>query len=150
MTTLAAPALHFLLQRQPSAHGTTIGEVTMDGDVPVCWTCEDEIREVAGVPVHVWKQPGQTAIPAGVYRVVVTPSARFHRPLPLLLDVPGFSGVRIHPGNTQADTDGCILAGMSQSGGVLFRSRDAVAAWQARIEAALLAGQAVFLDVRNP
>ena len=144
-----ADELTFVLVRRPTVKDTTIGDVTLN-DSPVCCTCEDTIREVPGVPVHVWKQPGRTAIPQGIYRIVVTQSARFHRALPLLLDVPGFTGVRIHAGNTNADTDGCILAGMSQSGGVLFRSRDAVAAWQARIETALLAGQVVLLDVRNP
>jgi 4-hydroxy-2-oxoheptanedioate aldolase len=43
--------------------------------------------------------PGDTAIPAGRYRIIVTESVRFHRPLPLLLDVPGFDGILFGPGD---------------------------------------------------
>ena len=52
------------------------------------------------------KIPGRTAIPEGRYRVLITKSYRFQCWLPLLLDVPGFSGIRIHAGNRVADTAG--------------------------------------------
>ena len=58
---------------------------------------------------HGIKIAGQTAIPAGCYKVVVNRSARFKRDMPLLLDIPEFFGVRIHGGNSSADTTGCIL-----------------------------------------
>lgn len=146
---MSDPSLHFILQRQPSEHETTIGEVTLDG-VPICWTAEDENREVAGVPVSAWKTPGKTCIPAGRYSVIVTHSQRFGRKLPLLVNVPGFSGVRIHSGNRSSETEGCILAGMSHAGEMLLRSRDAVIKWQTLIENALLEGRHVYLEVRNP
>ena len=82
----------------------TIGALSVDG-VFVCFTLEDQVR-TAGVKV-----PGQTAIPAGIYRLVITPSERFKEDLSLLLDVPGFEGIRIHAGNTREDTEGCILVG---------------------------------------
>ena len=84
---------------------TTIGELWL-GDWMECFTLEDCVRKV--------KIPKCTAIPAGRYQIVVTPSTRFKRDLPLLLDVPGFEGVRIHPGNTDKDTDGCIMPGRTR------------------------------------
>jgi hypothetical protein len=84
---------------------STIGELHVDGKFE-CFTLEDAVRPV--------KIKGVTAIPAGAYEVVVNFSQRFQRPLPLLLNVPNFDGVRIHAGNTDADTEGCPLVGKTQ------------------------------------
>ena len=93
----------------------TVGELFIDG-VKHCFTLEDTFREV-NAPVTTWKIPGKTAIPTGTYKVEVTFSARFTKPLPILVDVPGFEGIRIHPGNTSSDTEGCILVGQDWDGG---------------------------------
>lgn len=71
-------------------------------------TLEDEDRylEQGGE-----KEYGNTAIPRGRYRVKLTPSQRFNRIMPEIMDVPCFDGVRIHGGNTDADTLGCPLLG---------------------------------------
>ena len=100
--------------REPTIEGTTFGALYLDG-VWFAWTCEDAIREVPGQPVETWKIPGQTAIPAGRYRVLLTMSRRFKRVLPELRDVPGFLGVRIHRGNTVADSEGCPLVGTGRA-----------------------------------
>ena len=88
--------------REPSTAAATMGLLLIDG-VFTCWTLEDVVREV--------KIPGETAIPAGRYEVRLSLSQRFQKLLPEILAVPGFAGIRIHAGNTQADTHGCVLVG---------------------------------------
>jgi hypothetical protein len=73
------------------------------------------------------KIKGKTAIPAGQYEVVINFSQRFQKPLPLLLNVPNFEGVRIHPGNIPANTEGCILVGDTKSVDCIGQSRIAFA-----------------------
>lgn len=94
----------------------TIGELSIDG-VLQCFTLEDTVREKHGVPVKEWKVQNKTAIPTGTYKVVISTSNRFKRKLPELLDVPGFAGIRIHAGNSSADTEGCVLVGKQWGGG---------------------------------
>lgn len=57
------------------------------------------------------KIKGKTAIPEGQYKIVLSPSSKFHKIMPFLQNVPQFNGVMIHPGNTPKDTQGCILTG---------------------------------------
>jgi hypothetical protein len=112
-----------------------------------CFTLEDVVRERAGEPVEAWKVRGETAISKGVYRVVITYSNRFKRDLPLLVDVPGFSGVRIHPGNTAADTEGCLLVGRAKGPSNVTESRLAFADLYEKIERAIDAGEVVTLEI---
>lgn len=96
----------------------TIGKLSMDDASLGIYTLEDKIGNV--------KVYGETAIPVGTYKVVVTFSPHFGRELPLLLNVPNFEGIRIHPGNTSEDTEGCILVGEVWEGGnFIGRSREA-------------------------
>lgn len=120
------------LIREPTDQGTTLGSLYLDNRW-VCWTLEDALREVSGQPVSAWKVPGETAIPAGTYPVRVTHSQRFQRRLPAVLNVPGFTGIRIHAGNTIADTSGCILVG--------FRRAQAAAIEQSRVALTYLCEQ---------
>jgi len=95
----------------------TIGTLYVDGAVE-CFTLEDKYR--GDDPLS--KIPGGTAIPCGQYKVIVNQSVRFKRLMPLLLDVPGFEGLRIHPGNDRHDTEGCILVGQDIHGEMITKS----------------------------
>ena len=97
------------LIRQFGTEGFTEGKLYID-DVFECYTVEDEDRhlEAGGVKI-----PAVTAIPKGSYEVVLSMSPRFKRILPEVLNVPGFTGVRIHSGNSSKDSEGCILVGSS-------------------------------------
>ena len=48
-------------------------------------------------------------VPALIYRVTVTQSPKFRRLLPLLNQVPGRSGIRVHRGTKPEHSLGCIL-----------------------------------------
>jgi Family of unknown function (DUF5675) len=93
---------------------STIGELSIDGEF-FCYTLEDVVRDE--------KIFGETAIPAGTYKVTINYSPHFKRYLPLLIDVPNYVGVRIHPGNKAADTEGCILVGSTKSQDFIGNSR---------------------------
>jgi hypothetical protein len=143
------------LQRSQSHTDSTIGalyEVHPDTSLSDrwCYTCEDVIREIPGVDVAIWKVATQTAIPAGRYAVTFTWSPRFHRELLEVHDVPGFTGIRIHPGNTSLETDGCILPGMETDGTRVLHSRMAYNLVAARLEQVMETGEQVWLEVRNP
>lgn len=125
------------LQRDPDV---TIGSLSIDGQFEA-WTCEDCVRP-DGVKI-----PGETAIPPGSYTVDITYSPRFSRDLPLLLNVQGFVGVRIHPGNTPDDTAGCILVGQDRMAKNIGRSRLAFDALFAKLRVAKLKGDPITLEI---
>lgn len=96
--------MKLLLKRNKSTAHATIGSLYVDGKFQ-CFTLEDVVRDK--------KIFGETAIPLGAYKVIINRSTRFGIDLPLLLNVPNYEGVRIHPGNTDKDTEGCILVGVT-------------------------------------
>lgn len=93
----------------------TLGKLYADNKL-VGYTCEDKDRKLEDGGGKVY---GTTAIPRGLYKIVLSFSPHFGKVLPELLNVPGFAGIRIHGGNTAADSLGCILLGACrQSTGV--------------------------------
>ena len=110
--------MELLLERKTKDNLTTIGTLGIDG-VFECYTLEDKDRGLTSVmtlaEITKIKVPCLTAIPTGRYEVAINYSDRFKRLMPILLNVPGYAGVRIHWGNYAADTDGCILLGKTQS-----------------------------------
>ena len=102
--------MELTLQRTKKRKRFTLGALSIEGE-PFCDTLEPTWRDI-GPGGKGRKIRGRTAIPEGRYAVAVTRSPQFNGEwLPLLLHVPGFAGVRIHAGNTAADTEGCILVG---------------------------------------
>lgn len=95
----------------------TIGRLTVDGQY-FCDTLEDRVRDLTKEK----KVPGETAIPAGTYDMVVNISPKFKRMLPRLLNVPNFDGILIHRGNTANDSAGCILVGENKVVGRVINS----------------------------
>ena len=118
--------MNLTLERVKLGEDYTVGKLLVDGKF-VCYTLEDKVREEEGVPVEQWKVMAKTAIPKGTYPVTITMSNRFKTRLPLLGNVPGFTGVRIHTGNSSRDTEGCILVGSGWDGKSGWISSSAVA-----------------------
>lgn len=135
------------LQREPSTATSTPGRLYLVNGGAVtflCYTLEDVVR-APGVKV-----PGRTAIPAGRYELRLSQSVRFKRELPEVLRVPGFTGVRIHGGNTHADTEGCPLVGLQRDPRQPDRIANcapAVARVMGLIRQARTAGQPAWLEI---
>jgi len=113
--------MKFQLHRTYPKEGYTIGDFFVDnedGNAPV-WLfniLEDRVRP-DGEKVF-----GETAIPAGNYKIIVDYSPKFKKNVPHILDVPGFDGIRIHPGNDAEDTEGCLLPGINDEPGKVHQS----------------------------
>ena len=103
----------------------TIGKLYID-DVYFCDTIEDTVRDInkngkfdnGEKKVH-----SKTAIPYGTYEIKWTYSPRFKKYTPQLMNVPSFEGIRIHAGNTSADTEGCLIIGENKQVGKVLNSR---------------------------
>jgi len=96
---------------------TTIGELYIN-DVFFCYTLEDVDRgltqDMSRKDIEAKKVYGKTAIPYGRYEVIMSWSNKFKCIMPLVNGVVGYIGIRIHKGNTEVDTLGCLLVGMKK------------------------------------
>lgn len=117
----------------------TIGQLFIDGQY-FCDTCEDADRgldQTMPVPeILKRKIQNETAIPTGEYIVRFTYSPRFKRLMPQIENVKGFSGVRIHAGNTAKDTEGCVLLGKNTIKGGVTNSRALVTKFETALKVA--------------
>lgn len=104
----------------------TIGKLYIDG----CYYCDvledvdrglDDSMSVDEILKK--KIKGQTAIPTGTYPVKITYSPKYKKNMPLIENVKGYSGIRIHSGNTHKDTEGCVLVGKNKEVGKVLESR---------------------------
>lgn len=108
--------MEILIKRKWRGKQTTLSVVTVNG-IPYHFALEDTDRglhsDMSLDEILKTKIKGRTAIPIGRYQVIVNHSPRFGRMMPLLMKVPGYSGIRIHSGNRHEHTDGCILPGLT-------------------------------------
>lgn len=103
----------------------TIGRLYVDGNY-FCDTLEDTVRDLnknGKFDNREKKVYGKTAIPYGTYEIKWTYSPRFKKYTPQLMNVPSFSGIRIHAGNSSTDTEGCLLLGQNKKVGMVLNSR---------------------------
>ena len=135
--------MDLLLTRTTLTPDETHGTLSIDG-VHACCTLEDTVRPPGIKILH------ETAIPAGRYAVTITKSHRFGVMLPLIEVGQGWTGVRIHSGNTTADTSGCILVGLSHTDHTILSSRLALAKVQGALAQALSKGQPCWMTIVNP
>jgi hypothetical protein len=98
--------MNIRLERNVFLEKRTFGKLFIDGEF-FGYTLEDKYR--GQLEEECDKVQNETAIPCGKYKVIVDYSAHFDRLLPHILDVPRFTGVRMHGGNTEDDTEGCVL-----------------------------------------
>ena len=107
--------MQITVQREVYTDESTQGEMLIDGE-HFCWTLEPRKDQSLGKPY---------CIPAGTYTVVLQPSHRFEMTTPHLIDVPGFTEIELHPGNSPLDTEGCTLVGFDKEANYVGRSRAA-------------------------
>jgi len=138
------------LKREIFTDISTIGSLTIDGKFE-CYILEDKDRGINNTltleQIMRVKVYGKTAIPYGRYEVDWTMSARFKVKMPILLNVIGYSGIRIHKGNTEIDSLGCLLCGTRKLSNRITESTIATNKLYAKIESAKKQGQRIFITI---
>ena len=139
----------------------TIGRLYVDGEY-FCNTLEDKDRglraDASLSELKIRKVPGETAIPAGTYRVSMnTISPKYAAvdwyqklcggKMPRLINVPAFSGILFHPGTTALDTRGCILVGENTKVGALTNSRETFRKLYLKLQEADSRGELIMLHI---
>lgn len=118
--------MKLLLKRVTLTNKYTKGVLYIDGKF-FCHTIEDKVRAKAGMWKRILKVIAQTAIPYGIYPVMVTWSNRFKRPLTGVFNVPDFLGIRIHNGTSELSSEGCIIVSHHVAGpGKLVNDKEAM------------------------
>ena len=139
------------IERRWKKPAYTIGVMSINGEI-LCETLEDTDRglkksmplgEIARIKVK-----GQTAVPSGRYQVLLTYSPKFKKKMPLINAVPGYSGVRIHPGNDASATEGCVLVGENKAVGKVLNSRHWFNILLEKIKTAINDSQKVWLTIK--
>lgn len=119
--------MRLTLKRIANRKDYCIGKLYINGKY-FCDTLEDRDRglddSMTEDEIKQSKIKEQTAIPVGIYTVLLTYSPKYKRIMPLINNVKGYSGIRIHSGNSSKDTEGCLLVGKNTVVGRLTDSRN--------------------------
>ena len=138
------------LERKWPKSTYTIGNLYINGQY-FCNTLEDVDRgltqDMDENTIFDIKVKGQTAIPKGTYTLSWSYSPRFKKYMLAVNNVPGFSGIRIHAGNTDKDIEGCILVGKNTKVGQLTCSRATLMQLNEIVKAAIHGGQKIELEI---
>ena len=129
----------------------TVGQLYVDGEL-TCFTLEDTVREVEGKPVEEWKVQNETAIPYGRYKVTLENSQKFGPDTISLANVPGFKYIRMHTGNTEKDTEGCIIVGYKLTENNIIKygtTKPALLDLKARIKNVLDGKGSVWIEIKK-
>lgn len=132
--------MKLLLERKYLLPTYTIGKLSIDG-IYFCDVLEDTVR------VPFIKIPKETAIPYGTYIVTITYSNKFQREMPLLNNVPQYQGIRIHSGNTEVDTEGCLLVGINTIKGTVTNSRTTFAKLYPILKETVDKGEEIIIEI---
>lgn len=141
--------IDLLLKRQVLAGAFTLGVLAFGGHQ--WYSVEDAVRPLTNCTQSTCtgKINGRTAIPSGTYEIRDTYSPRFHRNVLELIGVPGFQGIRIHPGNTAEDTEGCLILGFKRTGTGVTQSVAGITAFNIEVRRELAKGNRVFITIQN-
>ena len=139
------------IDRKYKKENYTIGKLYINGQY-FCDTCEDKDRgltqDMDENTIFDIKVYGKTAIPTGLYTLSYTYSPKFKKYLLLVNNVPGFSGIRIHAGNTADDSLGCILVGRNTQVGKVMNSRTTLQQLNIIVTSAIHSGQKIELEIK--
>jgi Steigviridae/Suoliviridae L,D-carboxypeptidase/transpeptidase len=129
--TISELFLNMLLTGLDLSSASEAATLSIGPAIRECFVLEDTVR-APGVKIQ-----NETAIPAGRYRMVVDWSNRFKKYAFHILDVPNYAGIRMHSGNTDKDTDGCLLVGDERALNAVFGSHKAfISLWEKLTEEA--------------
>lgn len=142
--------MELILKRDTFTSESTIGSLSIDGKFE-CYILEDKdrglidtmsIAEIVGTKIY-----GKTAIPYGRYEVDWTMSNRFKVMMPILKNVKGYEGIRIHKGNTEIDSLGCLLCGTKKASNRITESTAATNKLYTKIAEAKKQGIKIYITI---
>lgn len=150
------------LDRKWKKSSYTISNLYVDG-VKFCNVIEDTDRGLSSdmdlATIKSLKVKGKTAIPKGNYRITLSmQSLKYTRSksmmafckayMPRLINVPGYEGVLIHPGNTAADTEGCLIPGKNDTVGRVSNSTKYFKELYNKMKAAEKKGEGIIIEIK--